>query len=140
MQHEFFADVNPVGWKSPTLGTKRIGSRVVPTSSPNSEMVTYQNALREQLQPQWSLPPIDGPVRLDWYFSRQLTAYTSASGRTVRKHRIDLTNMVKSSEDAIQPWLITNDVNVVSSWAEIVSQSADTEPSVRLVVTPLEQK
>lgn len=138
------ADCNPVPWKSPTLGTRRHGGKVAPTSSPNMEMVTYQNALREQFREFWDELPYPGKVELHWEFSRQLMSYKSASGRMVTKHVCDTTNMVKSSEDAIQPrksdpWaLITNDKNVLYYTARQLAQSKDATPRVNLTVVFLE--
>lgn len=127
--------VNPVAWKAPTLGVKRFGAKVVPYAAPNVEMQAYQSAIKEQWADTWTEPPIEVPVALTWHFNRQLPRYQSASGRWVQKHRQDLTNLVKSSEDALQPWLLRNDVWVHESHAYIVRQEADvSDPYVRLKV------
>lgn len=132
------ASVNPVAWKAPTLGAKRMGSKVVPYAAPNQEVEAYKNALQEQWMPQYGGVPIDYPVRLEWSFARRLNTYESAGGRTVTKHKQDLTNLVKSSEDALQPWLLKNDVWVHSMSAVIDEQSKDvTDPYVTLIVRPL---
>lgn len=130
------AMVNPVAWKAPTLSVMRRGSRMLPIAAPNAEVKAYQSALREQWEPLYEGDPIEVPVALEWHFNRQLVRYESASGRMVQKHRQDLTNLQKSSEDALQPWLLKNDVWVRESHAFIVRQEADvTDPYVRLKVT-----
>lgn len=132
----FHSDINPVPWKAPTLGTRRAGGRVVPTSAPNAEMVAYQNALREAWEKQFEYAPIAQPVRLTWAFSRRLARYQGPSGRWVTKKPCDLSNLVKSSEDALQPWLLANDIHVVLFTAQMLSQSADTESGVVLTINP----
>ncbi len=77
-------------------------------------------------------------MELHWIFSRRLARYASATGRMVQKKPCDLSNLVKSSEDAIQPWLITNDRNVMRFSAEWDRQDADVEPYVWLTLKELE--
>jgi hypothetical protein len=64
---------------------------------------------------------------VDLYFSRRLETYQGPSGRTVVKHRMDLTNLRKSTEDALQPHVVKNDVLIVKGWTEIIEQSRDVE-------------
>ena len=138
----FTGDINPVPWKAPTLGTKRYGGRTVPTASPSAEMGAYQEAIREAWEPLWDREPITGPVRLMWEFRRQLVQYRAngGTGRLVTKKACDLSNVVKASEDAIQPWLIKNDVQVMSFSADwLEPQSVDAHPQVKLTLFSLEK-
>ncbi|MDP9011110.1 MAG: RusA family crossover junction endodeoxyribonuclease [Pseudomonadota bacterium] len=137
--YEFHADLNPCPWKAPTLGTKRFGAKVVPSAAPNAEMLAYQEAIREAWEADWGVEALDCPVELTWTFARKLGAYKSPGGRTVHKKACDLSNLVKSSEDAIQPWLITNDRNVMRFSATWDRQAADVEGYVHLLVKPLER-
>lgn len=129
------AHVNPVAWKAPTLGVKRVGPRVVPIAAPNAEVKAYQAALREQMEPQYDGPPLAQPVRLEWEFARQLPRYQTESGRWVTKHAQDGTNLQKSSEDALQPWLLCNDI-WVHEWSGVVAaQGSDVlNPYVKVTV------
>jgi Holliday junction resolvase RusA-like endonuclease len=127
------ADINPVAWKAPTLGVKRFGGKVVPYAAPNAEVQAYQAALQEQMRPQYDGEPITGPVHLEWEFCRQQSRYQTESGRWVTKHAQDGTNLQKSSEDALQPWLIKNDVQVQSWTGVVVAQGPDVENPYVLV-------
>lgn len=130
------ADLNPVGWKAPTAFVKRAGGRYFAGMSPAVEVVAYQEALREVLLPSWEALGVDTittECRLDLRFSRQLVTYESQSGRKVTKHRQDLTNLRKSTEDALQPWLVKNDVLVTQGWTEIVEQSKTASPYVEII-------
>lgn len=128
-------DVNPVGWKAPTAFARRGAGRVGVGTAPSVEVEAYKSALREALIPQWGdRPAIEQPCRIDLFFRRQLITYVSASGRNVTKHRADLTNMRKSTEDCLQPWLVKNDVLVVQGWTEIIEQSKTAEPEVTIEV------
>lgn len=131
------ADVNPVGWKAPTAFVIRRGGRLSAGMAPSMEVKAYQESIKETLRPLWddlNLPIIEVPCRVDLYFSRQLVSYQAESGRTVTKHRQDLTNLRKSTEDALQPWMIKNDVLVTQGWTEIVAQSKTCPSFVDLVV------
>lgn len=128
------ADVNPVGWKAPTAFARRGGGRAGVGTAPSAEVEAYKSALKESLISQYDGEPIEQPCRVDLRFVRQLITYESASGRKVTKHRQDLTNLRKSTEDALQPWLLKNDVWVHQGWTEIVQQSKDVEPWVEVTV------
>lgn len=128
------ADVNPVGWKAPTAFARRGSGRTGVGTAPSVEVEAYKSALRESLIPQYNGEPIEQPCRVDLFFVRQLITYESASGRKVTKHRQDLTNLRKSTEDALQPWLLKNDVWVRQGWTEIIAQEKDVEPYVKVVV------
>jgi Holliday junction resolvase RusA-like endonuclease len=103
--------------------------------APSMEVKAYQEAMQEILKPQWGdRPSIDTECRMDFFFSRTLVTYVSDKGRNVTKHRQDLTNLRKSSEDCLQPWLITNDVLITSGWTEIIEQSKTAEGYVRIEI------
>lgn len=128
------AEINPVAWKAPTAFVMRRGGRMGAGMAPSMEVKAYQEALQEILKPQWDRPAITDECQVDIYFARQLVTYESQSGRNVTKHRQDLTNLRKSTEDALQPWLVKNDVLITRGWTEIVSQSKTTESYVLIKV------
>lgn len=106
--------------------------------APATEVVAYQAALREEFLRQWTeRPTIKQECRLEWRFARQLTSYISdVSGRKVTRHRVDLSNCVKSAEDALQPYVLANDVLVQSfsaQWAEPQSTTV-TDPFVEVAI------
>lgn len=128
-------DVNPIAWKAPTAFARRIGGRLAAGVAPAPELVAYERAVSSLLAAQWDRPPIEVPCRVDFRFARRLERYKSpTSDRMVTKHRVDLTNMRKATEDAMQPnkhtgfgGVVKNDVLIVQGWTEIVSQSRDVE-------------
>jgi Holliday junction resolvase RusA-like endonuclease len=68
-----------------------------------------QAEFRELAQRQYTGEAITSPLRLSCTFS-------TSTGRS----RSDLDNLVGGVMDAIQPWMIQNDRQVVQLWAEIV--------------------
>lgn len=140
MHYTLYVDVNPVGWKAPTAFAKRMGGKVIAAAAPVPELVAYQEALRIEFLHLWgAIPAIETNSRVDLYFARRLETYVSSkSGRRVTKHRVDLTNLRKAAEDAMQPTIFKNDVFIVKGWTEIVEQSKDVEePFVKVeIVVP----
>lgn len=99
-------------------------------TAPSMEVQAFQSALREC----WGelSEPITQDVILHWFFARQLVRYQGPSGRWVTKKKNDLTNMIKSAEDAIQPSIIKNDSQVIESHGYVDAQGVDVEPYVIL--------
>lgn len=130
--------INPVGWKAPTAFVIRRGGRLTAGMAPSTEVLAYQAALSGILRPMWDdlgVETVTTECRLDLFFSRQLITYVSnESGRNITKHRQDLTNLRKSTEDALQPWLVKNDVLITSGWTEIVEQTKTADPFIRLTL------
>lgn len=136
--------VNPEPWRVGPLSIgRRASGQVYPSIGRDAQLHGYQEAIREQLE-DWDVFKIpDGiPFRMETYFWRRQDQYESASGRSVRKHVVDLTNMVKGTEDAMQSRpgsatkkaiegiLFDNDRYCVEQANHIMAQGPDVTPRV----------
>ena len=127
--------INPEPWVAPTASAARINGKIVPRFSTSQQLITYQQAIREELaasQPE----PLLGPVQVRFYFWRQLEPYTNEKARKARRHEADVTNLQKALEDACQGILFGNDrdVRFIASW--IIQQSAEADPAILIGVAP----
>lgn len=136
--------INPEPWTSPSLGTKRAGGRIVPTSFKDENLRSYQMAVHElveeALAEQGIMTPVYGKgVELGARFSfwRQLDRYHVSEGRTRVRQQPDLTNLVKAFEDALQGLLYVNDRAIRESVGCLVDVGQDLEPAAMVEVHPL---
>lgn len=121
----FVIPVNPEPWAigSPSVGKK--GGKFYPRISPNPQLVSFQEAVREALADAEPLP--EGKYGLTFYFWRRLDSYETQSGRRHRKHWADATNMQKATEDALQGVLFGNDRDVMDVHSKIVHQGPEVD-------------
>lgn len=120
--------VNPEPWRSPRLGTKRVGGKVTPAAFKDTNLRSYQEAVKEILTEElttlgYELPYFEegSILTLSFAFWRQTESYQGENRRNVR-NRPDLTNMQKATEDALQGVLYKTDrknVLVQSSLVEV---------------------
>lgn len=140
--------VNPEPWKVGPLsmGRRRNGA-MYPSIGRDAQLYTYQESIRECLE-DWNVFRLPNGVkfRMETFFWRRQDEYQSegGTGRTVRKHVVDLTNMVKGTEDALQTRpgsatkaaisgvLFENDRDCVEQANHIMAQGPNVEP--RLVI------
>lgn len=129
-------DLNPEPWTAPAVSIGRKGGKVFPQFYSNEQMKNYKAAVTFEIDKQ--LPefftPIEGPVKLTFYFKRRLDEYKSPQARASRKHEADATNLQKATEDAIQGVLIKNDKDVVGVESWILEQGHDTDPGVAILL------
>lgn len=100
--------INPEPWTIKT-GGGRVYSPEAVRSYKAAIRETVEDALKERKS---SLPyfSADTPLAVHFYFWRQLdTAFTGAKSKRARAHHADVTNLVKSTEDALQGVLYEND-------------------------------
>jgi len=133
----YVCKINPQPWQIGPLSVGRgKGGSFFPRVGRAEEMVVYQQALAEELGNAYpelldaeAEPFEHGEVHLELYFSRQIVEYTTSRRRS-QDHICDLTNLFKSTEDALQGILYTNDRQVTSQKAGIISQQFAVVPLV----------
>lgn len=119
--------INPEPWAIGPLSIGRKKSGVFPRIGPNQQLVTFQQAVREELA---GITMVEYEmVELDFYFWRQLESY-KVGNRTVVKKAADVTNLQKATEDALQGLAIANDRNVKRISSHLVAQGQDVEPRI----------
>lgn len=129
--------VNPEPWAIGPVQVTKKGGRHIPFVGRNNQLRTYQDAIREQLA-EWNTLLMPGFYWSRHYFWRSRDAYeATASGKRVRKHEVDLTNMVKAAEDAAQEILYVNDVKCVGQVNFVMAEAADIEYRVVMAVHPV---
>lgn len=122
MSQWFTLSVNPYPWKVPPFTPARSGKKIYVKAGRDQGLHSYKEAIKEQLiaQPHYI---IEGPVDLSMWYYRNIPKYTTAQGRTARKHDADTTNLQKASEDALQGILFSNDKDVIRVTSHRVVQS-----------------
>lgn len=103
--------INPEPW---AVGTVNCYGRGKGSLSPNPKVVNYQLALREELL-NMDLPPVRPRL-----FATELSLLYWRS--TERGKPADVTNLNKSTEDALQGILYENDIDNLKVSGEIVEQ------------------
>ena len=128
-------DVNPEAWRVGPLSVGRKKGGVYPRVGQDPQLNAYKEAVNEaaryyleQRGISVESVKIDGFVKLHMYFWRRQDVYESSAGRKVRKHEVDLTNMVKATEDALQGIFYDNDKRVVTQRNHMVDQGPDVVP------------
>lgn len=110
--------VNPEPW---AIGTVNCYGKGRGTISPNLKMLNYQNAIREELTERLeyggTIPDHEWPLDLRLYYFRS----------TERGHPADVTNLNKSTEDALQGILFANDRLNRRVTGEIIEQHPHVE-------------
>ena len=141
MERFIVIPVNPEPWAVGSLGIGKRNGKFVPRLSPNPQLVSYKEAIKEHLADEEMLPP--GKYALEFYFWRRLDQYELESGRKHRRHVADATNMQKATEDALQGVLFDNDRDVQWIHSLIMEQGPDVDPKVAIgvkVIDPDEEE
>lgn len=133
----FDLKVNPEPWAIGPVQVTKKGGRHIPFVGRNNQLHTYQEAIREQLA-EWNTLLMPGYYWSRHYFWRSRDQYEAiASGKKVRKHEVDLTNMVKAAEDAAQKILYVNDVQCVGQANFVMAEGFDIEYRIVMAVHPV---
>jgi len=131
-------DVNPEPWAIGALGVGRRAGGVYPYIGPNTKLVAYQNAIKEQLG-DFEPPDYDGEVQLDFFFWRKIETIRRQSpgpkAKVSQGHISDATNLQKGLEDALQGVLFSNDRVVRDIHSVVVEQTRDTKPRIIIRVS-----
>ncbi len=102
------------------------GKRPFPKVSPNKTLKVYQDAVQAELLVE-DIGILPGPMySVRFSFSRQRTQYTTVSGRTSTRNHADVTNMQKSTEDALQGVRLGNDRDVVRTESRLIGPQRPT--------------
>lgn len=127
----FLLDLNPEPWAIGPVGYARRGGKMSAYVGRNQQLDAYKEAVREALGPQ---EMIEGKVKVLFYFWRQMAEYTTPQARTHRKHEADTTNLQKSTEDALQGVLFSNDKDVRDIHSILVEQGPEVEGRIIIAV------
>lgn len=134
----FIEGINPVPWTAPEGAVGRKGKATFVQYHKSAALTAYQQAIRECIQeayPNTRMFPSGVPLRGDFAFWRQLDSGTTTEGRRRRAHVADRTNLLKSTEDALQGVLYPNDSVIVAGDVIVVEQLQDTNPGVMVILT-----
>lgn len=124
----FVLPVNPEPWK--------VGPAFKGKVSRDPSLYAYQQAVQEGLKIQ-NPRMVDGPVTLELFFWHSRVRYQGAK-KVVVKNRVDLTNVQKSTEDALQGVVLKNDREVRAIRSYMMEDSEQTEGTVVVIVRPLD--
>jgi Endodeoxyribonuclease RusA len=114
----YVINVNPEPWAIGTVSHNRI--------SPNPLLVTYQKAVREELEGEAMLPK--EMRKLTFYFFRKIEKYLDAADHVRTRNAADATNLQKGLEDALQGILFENDREVRDIRSVIAQQGYEVDP------------
>jgi Holliday junction resolvase RusA-like endonuclease len=128
----FVLDVNPEPWAIGPLSVTRNKGKLIPYVGRNLQLHAYKQAVKSELGEGHTL--IVGPVELRFYFWRRRDSYTTPQARGHRKHEADVTNLQKSTEDALQGILFKNDKDTNDVRSVMVEQGANVHGRVVIAV------
>lgn len=129
----YYIPVSPEPWAIGPLGVARKAGKLIPYVGRNTQLASYQEAIKEEIGEQ---PFLEGKVVLEFYFWRQRAEYQTHQARSHRKHEADLTNLQKGTEDALQGVLFKNDKDVSNIHSVMVAQGPDVEGKVVIGIKP----
>jgi len=130
----FVLDVNPEPWAIGPVGYSRRGGKMSAYVGQNKQLDTYKQTIREAMGTKEKL--FDGKVSITFYFWRNRAEYKTPAASTHRKHEADATNLLKSTEDALQDVLYKNDKDNSHVQAYIVDQGPGVKGKVVICVKP----
>lgn len=124
--------LNPVPWKATRYGAAAKVGKVGLAGDEN--LMVYKRALKEEIVLQNAhlvQVPKGVPVRVVIFIHRRLEVWDGGHNMWA-----DATNLQKSTEDALNKILWTDDKNNRSVRTEVVEQDADVEPHILIVISP----
>lgn len=116
----YSVDINPEPWAIGPLGTGRRGGKIWAYIGQNQQLKTYQEAVAEEVGEQ---PLLEGDIYLLFLFWRQVLSEHN-------KNYADVTNLQKSTEDALQGVLYKNDRATRRVTSLLMAQGPDVEGRV----------
>lgn len=130
--------INPVPWQAPE-GTARRSKKggIYVQYYKSASLEAYQQAIKECVKEAYpTVPMFASGVELHavFTFRRQLDSGTTGEGKRRTAHRADRTNLLKSTEDALQGILYPNDTVIISGPVEIAEQGPDVKPSISVIL------
>lgn len=128
--------LNPEPWESPEGAIGWRGRKPYVQMHKPATSRAFQEAIKDELDA-FDTTMMEGPLIVRFWLWRDLPAYEADSGKQVRRHVADATNMQKAIEDACQGILFKNDNQNVFVQTFIVQQDADVDPCIIIEVTPM---
>lgn len=132
-------DINPEPWAIGPVGYGRRNGKMSAYVGQNAQLDSFKQAVAEAAQASWELPPLEGPIKLDFFFWRNRAMYRTDSGRNMTKSKVDATNMQKATEDALQGVVYKNDRDVVDVRSRVVEQGPEVSGLIVVRVQLLEE-
>lgn len=129
----FVLDVNPEPWAIGPVGYSRHGGKMSAYVGQNKQLDTYKQTIKEAMGKQ---ELFDGKVDICFYFWRNQADYKTPQAKSHRKHEADATNLMKSTEDALQDVLYKNDKDNSHVQAFIIAQGPDVKGKVVICIKP----
>lgn len=133
----YVLDINPEPWAVGPLGVGRKNGKVYPYVGPNQQLISYQQAVKEELESLDGRLYIKCDFELNFWFWRNIASHLTPSGRKASANYADTTNLQKATEDALQGVLFSNDRNCKSVSSEIVDQGPDVRGLVVILLRAL---
>lgn len=122
--------INPEPWKVGPINYKKVGQ--------DPSLKAFQEAVQEQIKA-GQHRMIDGPIKLTFYFWHERVRYEGPNKEVV-KNRVDVTNMQKATEDALQGVLFKNDRDVMEVHSYKMADKEGIEGTIILCVEEYEEK
>ena len=131
----YVLDCNPEPWAIGPVGFARKSGKLSAYVGRNAQLDNYKKTVAEAIEDE-SPVMMTGEVDITFYFWRRQIAYTTPQARTHRKHEADATNMLKSTEDALQGILYKNDKDNKHVQAYVIAQGPDVQGKVVVCAKP----
>lgn len=126
MTRWYVFSVQPEPWQVPPMNVARKGGKLFVKSGKDQQLASYQETLRELFKETYPEPElVDGNQKLVFYFWRKLEVYKGVT-RKVQRNPVDVTNLQKATEDALQGILFKNDSQVKDIRSVFVEQTIAT--------------
>jgi len=126
----FTLNINPEPWAVGPIGYNAKVKK--PYMGQNQQLNAYKQAVKEEMKRKYpDFIPLDGYLKLNFYFWRQLATYENkATSRKTTKHIVDTTNMQKALEDSLQGIVYANDNKIREVHSVTVEQSMTVDPKI----------
>lgn len=127
----YYLPINPEPWQVGKLGLGRKNGKVYPRMDRNEQLYSFQQAVKEFFTDE---PPqlIEGEIELYFAFWRRLDKWTTPTGVISTRSVVDVTNMQKATEDALQGVLFKNDSQVKRIHSSIIEEGIDIVPGIAI--------
>ena len=116
--------VNPEPWAIGPVGYARRAGRMTAYVGRNTQLDTYKKTIQEAIESE-SPVMLEGKLSVTFFFWRHRAEYKTPQAHTHRKHEADVTNLQKSTEDALQSVLYKNDKDNIHVDSYIMAQGPD---------------
>lgn len=130
----YVLDVNPEPWAIGPVGYARHNGKMSAYVGQNKQLDTYKQTIKEAIADKAVM--MSGKVDITFFFWRNRADYKTPQARSHRKHEADATNLQKSTEDALQNILYSNDKDNSHVQAYIIEQGPGVKGKVVICIKP----